>query len=260
MAQTREQRQERLPYLLTDSHHHAFGLQALKPPQYMIGDPDNIEFPWPDKRHKFFDCLLNDDSTVQLREGLLYTRDSDSWTYVPVYAARSMMFINEVTRGDGAEERIGKKVHLHSLHLRLHVATGLSNDGTISKCTTLLLYSLGTSGNAINQPGWLNILVAQEPDALYNEKAESIYKVLRRWDHFVAIGANSDRPFADVHAVIDEIIPLEGMITEWLGSNSNGDGRDIVKGQLILATVGDNTEASIDVPYLDGVTRLVFRD
>lgn len=177
--------------------------------------------------------------------------------------AASAIVLNQVPIGNSSTTRVGRKLTMNALHLRMQVqgpvaAAATAGVNTQVSVALVLIRTLNTGTTVM--PPQNTVFNSQDSLTLTNINNAQRFKVLRRWD-FMPIGdANlaGDRTAASAFFV-DEMVKLGGKETTFTQADTTGTFDDMEAGALCLYVRGGSTAANGGC-FVEMVSRLYFAD
>jgi len=193
--------------------------------------------------------FANDDTAGDNSDGFLPT------------AANGGGCINQILRGPGSFNRIGKRIKLHAVHVR---GTIKGSDVTASVATVVifLVYQKNVPLRSSECPALRNEILTDlslGPNAFTNLDTTNQFQILRRWS-FNVIGNTELEVTSKSAHYLDEFVLLGGRLTEWEDQDL-GSYFYITQGALLLYATSDATNfALVQVPNVLLSTRLYWYD
>lgn len=196
--------------------------------------------------------------------------------------------INKIAAGTSAVQRVGKRVKMQNLHIRLTlcadnrnttaVCGGIANRLVAATPVTVLLIYDRKPATPANWPMPGDVLTDSSltrGHPFTNLDTAPRFKILKRWD--MNLGQDYNRGNAatwycsqstPTMKTIDEMVSLHGLETEWTAGSTAGTYNEIVVGGLFLLFSGEfqldasqtiNREAGL--PYVRSILhRLYYKD
>jgi len=186
-------------------------------------------------------------------------RRSGERNYVDVARAQyqcdttgSITLLNTVAQGASVSQRIGKKWYMKSIQTHGFVQNGSTAISNLA--AWMIVYDKRPTGSL---PAITDILVTANSQAFNNDVNAGRFKIIRRWEQYLAGSTLAASAGGDTGCEASEYIKINlPVVNKAAGTGAIGD---IEEGALYLVTVG-NTAAGTAAASLDTGFRLRFVD
>lgn len=206
------------------------------------------------------------------------TADDSYFTSIPICNTGALQAINLVAQGAGVSQRIGNKISMKSLRLRLTAYASDINAFSPTALRVMLIYDRQPSGAATYPPIYsiltyqtqLNAEITGDMYASVSVNNLERYTVIMdklltqqpiqnngedtNLNNLTCVGVTEAKSY-----VIDEYIPLKDLETVFKSSSDPPDIGDIITGSCFLLVAGD-APAAMPGWCLKGSYRLRFHD
>lgn len=175
----------------------------------------------------------------------------------------SAIVLNQVPIGNSSTTRVGRKLTMNALHVRMQVQTssGAAAAVGVNTATSVALVLIRTlNTGTTTMPPQNTVFNSQNSLTLTNINNAQRFKVLRRWD-FQPIGDDNlagDRTAASAF-FIDEMVKLGGKETTFTQADTTGTFDDMEAGALCLYVRGA-VPAATGGTSVHFIGRLYFSD
>jgi len=164
----------------------------------------------------------------------------------------SVTLLNTVAQGTSVNQRVGKKWVMKSLQMRGFVQNG--STAVSNWASYMIVYDKKPTGSL---PAVTDILVTANSQAFNNDNNTDRFRIVRRWDNYLAGSTLAASAGGDTGAEADAYVKLNLPVVN--KAAGTGAIADIEEGALYLVTVG-NTAAGTAAASLDTGFRIRFRD
>lgn len=169
--------------------------------------------------------------------------------------ASCLVSLNIVPQSNTVTSRIGKKIAMKALQIKGAIYAGVASGDKVSM---MLVYDREPN-KAATVPPVTDILVSHASTSLTNRDNAARYKILKRWNYGVAGSIQTASAPENSIICVDEYIKLGGLETLWSAADTTGVVANMVRGDLLLLTVGDGANGA-STPTLVATARLDFDD
>lgn len=233
--------------------------QAIVIPTKSLKRKRSVKFDDPTNHSKKSKLTTREDKLYRQPKGevKVYTKDSTAQLNYDNSSAvaNSMSLINDIAKGTGSDQRIGRKIVIKAIHIRFFITGGTNT--RIEPCTSLL-YRAIKHNQATTLPPWLDVMRTQDALDFTNINTAHRYKILKR-DSGKVIGSitptgtqtDGTSYTTDSGHYIEWYLKYpKGLECEWTTASTTGAIGDFEIGPIIFGTLGSSAYAVATTPAI----------